>query len=303
MTAFSLILALILEQARPVPHDGWVATPLARLAQAVERAFNGGERYQAALAWALVVVGGAMLVGVAGWMLGEIASPLGWLWGVLVLYVTMGFRQFSHYFTDIHFALRTDDLESARRLLDQWRGRHADEPGPSTIARLAIETGLTASHRHVFAVILWFTLLGPAGAVLYRLSASLADAWSNAEEKTFAKFAGDAFAWVDWLPQRMTAIGFAVVGNFEDAVHCWRTQAGNWPKRDEGILLAAGAGALGVRLGEPLLESGELTERSGLGVGEDADVGSMQTAIGLVWRTLVLWILLLLLVGLAHLAG
>ena len=105
----------------------------------------------------------------------------------------------------------------------------------------------------------------------------------------------------------MTAAGFAIVGNFEDAIYCWRTQAAKWPDTGYGagigIVLASGAGALGVRLGMPFVEAGEIADRAELGTGDDADVDFMQSAVGLVWRALVLWLLLLLLLGLASLVG
>jgi cobalamin biosynthesis protein CobD/CbiB len=102
---------------------------------------------------------------------------------------------------------------------------------------------------------------------------------------------------------RLTAAAFAIVGDFEDAVYCWRTQADQWPGDGLAIVLASGAGALGVRLGMPVLDAGEITERAEIGTGEEADVDFMESAVGLVWRALVLWLLLLLLLGLASLVG
>jgi len=94
-----------------------------------------------------------------------------------------------------------------------------------------------------------------------------------------------------------------VVGDFEDAAYCWRTQAAQWPDRDLGIVLAAGAGALGVQLGRPVVEGVEISDRAELGLGDPADVDFMQSAVGLVWRATVVWLLLLFLLGLASLVG
>ena len=106
---------------------------------------------------------------------------------------------------------------------------------------------------------------------------------------------------------RITAAGFAIVGNFEDAVYCWRTQANKWPDSLSGsgigIVLASGAGALGVRLGMPVVEAGEIADRAEIGTGDEADVEFMQSAVGLVWRALLLWLLLLLLLGFANMVG
>jgi adenosylcobinamide-phosphate synthase len=95
-------------------------------------------------------------------------------------------------------------------------------------------------------------------------------------------------------------VAFAIVGDFEDAIYCWRTQAAQWPDRGVGILLAAGAGAIGVKLGMPILEDGTLIDRPQLGVGDEADTGFLDSTVGLVWRALILWLLVLLLLGLAN---
>jgi adenosylcobinamide-phosphate synthase len=68
-------------------------------------------------------------------------------------------------------------------------------------------------------------------------------------------------------------------------------------------LLASGGGALGVRLGMPIHESGEVVERPEMGVGDEADADFMQSTIGLIWRTLVLVMLLLALMGIAGWVG
>jgi adenosylcobinamide-phosphate synthase len=170
------------------------------------------------------------------------------------------------------------------------------------VARLAIEEALLSSHRHVFAPLFWFFLVGPAGALLYRLARFFCYSWAAAGEGDFGEFARRAFAAIDWLPVRLTAAAFAVVGDFEDAVFCWRSQAGRWPESASGILLATGAGALGVRLGMPL-GNGDVAGRPELGVGDEADADFMQSTIGLVWRTLVVALLLLTLLGVAGWVG
>jgi cobalamin biosynthesis protein CobD/CbiB len=86
-----------------------------------------------------------------------------------------------------------------------------------------------------------------------------------------------------------------VVGDFEDAIYCWRSQAGAWIRPEEGIVLASGAGALGVRLGDPISADGALVVRPQLGVGEDAREDALASLEGLLWRALALWLIVYLL--------
>ncbi|MBK7327255.1 Cobalamin biosynthesis protein CobD [Candidatus Propionivibrio aalborgensis] len=311
MNLFSLVAVLLLEQIRPLPYRSVVHEPLARFARFLEGYFNAGERSYGLIAWVISVGGLVLVAGGVYAALNALNPLLAWLWNVLVLYLTMGFRQFSHYYTDIQLALRMEDVPHARQLLSEWRGRPADDLSSSTIARLAIEEALSASHRHVFGVLVCFFLLpGPCGAVLYRAAAVFADTWGRRNDdaaERFGKFSQQAFAVIDWLPLRITAAGFAIVGNFEDAVYCWRNQADKWPDDQLGsgigIVLASGAGALGVRLGMPVVEAGEISDRAEIGTGDEADVDFMQSAVGLVWRALMLWLLLLLLLGFASMVG
>ncbi len=310
MTLFAIIVALVLEQVHALPIEAAVRRPITRLAAMLEEKFNDGGRSHGALAWGLGAALPATLLSLAHALLWHFQPLAAVVLGVGTLYLTVGFRQFSHFFTGIHLALRQGELDEARRLLAEWRGRSGDRLSSGDIARLAIEQALLDSHRHVFAPLLRFALLGPAGALSYRLAHGLDQHWgrrSEAEFGEFGLFARQAFHFIDWVPIRVTAASFAVVGDFEGAAHCWRTQAVSWPEAGSGILLASGAGALGVRLGNPvhdsILETGELADRPELGLGEDADPDFMQSTIGLVWRSLVLGLLVLALIWVSGWVG
>jgi adenosylcobinamide-phosphate synthase len=299
MGLVSIIVALLLEQWRPLP-SAVVARWLEAWADLIEKHFNAGEYRHGVIGWCLVVLPLAF----AAWGLYALADAVHPLLGLAVnvaaLYATLGFREGSDYFGEIHSALKAQQVDRARAVLSQWRRQPYPALGPSDVARLAIEGALAGSHRHVFGVILWFLLLpGPAGAIAYRAAASLAAHWQRpgAELAAFGGFARDAFAAIEWLPVRVTALAFAVVGDFEDAVYCWRTQAARWLDPLLGIVLASGAGAMGVRLGMPIAQDGVVEHRPEIGLGEDADPGFLDTTIGLIWRALVLWLAMLAVIG------
>ena len=307
MSLFSLIAVFLIEQFKPLDYRRIVAEPLAGWATFVEQRFNAGARHHGVAAWCIAVGLPVIFLGLIYFLLYQINPLLGWLLNVAVLYLTMGFRQFSHHYSEIQLALRLGDLDRARLLLAEWQGRSTHDMSAQEIARCSIERALGASHRHVFAVLLWFVLLpGPCGALLYRLAHVVRDQWTSdrsTEHNEFSLFARQVFGIIDYLPLRTTAAAFAVVGDFEDTVHCWRTQPAMWPDRDLGIVLASGAGALGVQLGSSVVDEVEVSDRAEFGLGDPADVDFMQSAVGLVWRATVLWMLLLLLLGLASLAG
>ncbi len=311
MTLLSLIAALLLEQFRPLASRTYLSSWVAGYADYFEQHFNAGERRHGQFAWLVAVLAPLCLTVVLYWVLHMLHPVFAWAFNVVVLYLTMGFRQFSHFFTDIQQALREGSLETARRLLSTWRGAACHELNESEVARVAIEEALIASHRHVFGVMMWFVIsmlvgLGPAGAVVYRMALFLNARWGAQSEEeigAFGAFARQVYRWMEWLPLRLTAMTFAIVGDFEDTVYCWRTQAARWPDPQAGIVLASGAGALGVKLGQPIPQGGLPFDRPELGVGDDADVDFMRSAVGLVWRALVFWMILLFLLGLANLLG
>jgi adenosylcobinamide-phosphate synthase len=300
----SLVAALLLEQAWPLRRGNPVYAAFLRYAAALERQLNAGQYYHGVLAWALAVLPFAAIAMVVHHALVAVNPVLAWAWSIAVLYLTMGFRQFSHYFRYIADALRQGDLTRAREFLARWRGEPVSELTAPEITRLAIELALVGAHRYVFGPVAWFLVLGPAGPVIYRLSAMLAELWpARAETEQFGLFAQRFFFGYDWAPARLTAASFAIVGNFEDAVYCWRTQTTSWRAGADGILVATGAGALGVRLGEAVHQDGVVKLRPELGTGDEADVDYMASTTGLIWRALVLWLFLIFIVTVAHSLG
>jgi cobalamin biosynthesis protein CobD/CbiB len=299
--------ALLLEQWRPLADRRYLYSLLARYASWLEGLFNAGEAQQGKVAWFVAVLPAVLVA----WVLYAVANAtnpfVAFLLNVGALYLTMGFRQRSHFFTDIHAALRKDDLVKAREALSAWRQEDCADLDREAVTRLALEEALISSHRYVFGVIFWFVLLpGPTGAILYRLTMFLDGRWSESASpglERFGQFAHRVFAALDWLPSRFTAAAFAIVDDFENAVYCWRTQAATWSDRALGTVLSSGAGAIGVRLGMPVVIGGRLLDRPPLGLGDPADVGHMDSLVGLAWRALVMWLLLLLLVALAGAAS
>ena len=98
---------------------------------------------------------------------------------------------------------------------------------------------------------------------------------------------------------------------------CWRRDAGLWRHPNEGIILAAAAGAVGVQLGgraapgvtpdrSKTFDAGAAPDdvlAEGSTPGLPPVLGHLRSIVGLVWRSVVLWMLLLALLSLANLVG
>ncbi len=317
MSWIALILTLLLEQVRATPSANPVYAGAAAWADRVARHLNAGKARHGGYGWLLVVGAG---VGVTV-VVFEAARAWFWVAGlavdVAVLFFALGFRQFSHPITLVQKALEDGNADEARRVFVQWRRAtdpafDASELGEAEIARQSIEFGLVASHRHVFGVFFWFLVLpGPSGAVLYRLSEYLSRHWNRPAgpgeagipPDQFGRFAQQAFAWIDWLPVRLTALGFAIVGDFEGALHCWRNLTVDSRPSVAGsrtLLVAAASGALGVRVLSAVDSARYLdpVAQDGAALAEPGPE-ALRSAVGLAWRAMVLWLLLLLLLTLA----
>jgi adenosylcobinamide-phosphate synthase len=316
MTFLSILCALLIEQLKPLRADNVIYGEIKSFAMRMESWFNAGDAANGRLGWILVMAALMVPTGALSWYLARnnwvFAS---FAWNVLIVYLTLGFRHYSHYFTSIQIALSSGDEAAARNLLAEWARIDTVGMETSEVARIAVEKSLVTTHRNVFGVFFWFLMpLGCAGAIMYRVSEYLARAWNEPEHmrnEAFGKFAAKAFYWIDWLPVRLTAIAFAVVGNFEDAIYAWRNFARRWQNETTGIILSAGGGAMGVRLGTPqenatslLLTVDDATlDASGVEAetlpGDAPTIRALQSTVGLVWRALLLWMLLLLLLSLA----
>lgn len=306
MSFISILLALLLEQAKPLPQINPVHNLVRNWVRWVVRNFDAGKPRHGWLTWALAVLVPSVLVLAVHWLL---VWQLGWvaavLWNVAILYATLGFRQFSHHFTLVRDALHAGDEQAARAALAQWMRIDTSDLPRSDVVRHVVEHSVLSAHRHVFGVFAWYSLLtalglGPAGAVFYRVSEYVA-VFAKRTPRPEAAPVSDAVrsraqhAWavIDWLPARVTALSFAFVGSFEEAVDSWRRHEAIHPLDNDGVVLAATAGAVNVRLGEnDPAASGQMPEPAHL-----------RAVVGLVWRTVVMWMVFLALLSVARLIG
>ncbi|MHB1656783.1 MAG: CobD/CbiB family protein [Burkholderiales bacterium] len=301
MTFFALLAAILIEHFHPLPQRR--DTLLNRTLRYLSNQINAGGLRHGILAWFLVTIpltAGSSLI---YFFLAHLSLWLAWLWDIAVLYVCIRFKADVLSAGQIHQSLAASNLAEAQQLFARWRGMSLSASDANDLERLNIEAVFSSALQHLFGVIFWFALLspaGPAGAVFYRTAEVLAKHWQIASDGIFASFTQRMYRLANNWPARFTALSFAIAGNFEDAVYCWRSQASLWPDANMGIVLSSGAGALGVKLGMPI-QQGSI-ERAELGLGERADNSCFGSTLSLIWRALTIWLFLLLLVALAQLA-
>ncbi|MBI5278732.1 MAG: CobD/CbiB family protein [Burkholderiales bacterium] len=328
MSFFAILFALLIEQVRPLGRGNPIHAGLRGWARWASRNFDAGAPHHGWVAWGVAtLVPSLVVLGIHWALVLTLGWPLAVLWNAAILYVTLGFRQFSHHFTGIRDALDAGDEARARELLAQWQQVDASELPRSEIVRHVIEFSVLAAHRHVFGVLAWYSVLaafglGPAGAVFYRMCEFVARYWRyrsrmqvQPASDALQSAASRAWAAVDWLPARATAMAFAIVGSFEEAIDAWRNYAQRFPNDNDGVVLAATSGAVNVRLGGEALKpvyspnssqpfsAGEATAGTASTEGRAAEVAHLRSIVGLVWRTVVLWLVLLALLTLARLLG
>jgi adenosylcobinamide-phosphate synthase len=318
---------------RPLAYHNPVYGGVLAWTRWTSRNFDAGKPHHGWVAWSLAVGVPTLLALAVHWaLILTLGLPFAVLWSIALLYVTLGFRQFSHHFTGIRDALDEGDEPLARSLLAHWQQVDAANLPRSEIVRHVIEYSVIAAHRHVFGVLAWFSILaafglGPAGAVFYRMSEFVSRYWAHKNGASMQpsslwvqQAAARAWGAIDWLPARITALGFAVVGSFEEAIDCWRNDARRFPNGNDGVILAATSGAVNVSLGggtlstvpvnDPLsrAQAGESFAGGGLPdggstPGREPEPGHLRSVVGLVWRSVVMWMVLLALLTLARLLG
>lgn len=304
MTFLSVLFALVLEHYLSWRRRDRIVEPFLRWCDLLRRLLDAGTARHGVLAWCLAVLPvamcGLLLQPLALWAGGPV---LALVVNVLVLLSVIDFRTLSDRLAAVGTSLRGEHLEQAAAEIEAWEGSRlpGEFDGPGLCSR-AIQLALLHAHWRVLTPILWFVLLpGASGPLLYGAARALHERWASAgtEGGNFSWFSDRVMRLLDWLPARVTALSFAVVGNFEESMRCWRSQTGGDSDDDGRVVLAAGAGAVGVHF-EPAPALPHGVANGDLGVGDFPCAEHLQNVEGLLARTLVFAVVVL---GLLTIAG
>lgn len=296
MTAALILLALMLDAAFGEPRRWHPLVGFGHWAQYIERPLNarGGacaQRILGLLAVIFAVAPGTLLVAAS-----QPIPVLKALVDVASVYFAVGHRSLREHALRVYEALQKGDLPAARERVSFMVSRDTAGMSDESVALAAVESVLENGNDAVFGAVFWFVLAGAPGVLLYRLVNTLDAMWGYRTPR-FLYF-GWAAARLDdvlnFVPARLTALSYALMGHTASALRCWYSQASCWESPNAGPVMAAGAGALGLALGGGAYYHGRWKERPGLGFGSAPDARAIPAALRLVSGALLLWVLVII---------
>ncbi len=304
LTLVTILLAILLDRLVPDRGSLKVWESYSDWAESIEQRFNAGTRVQGMSAVFLATV--PVLVGIflAWYLLGQISGLLEFIFNVGLLYLCLDLYRISSVTEGVASALENNDLPTAQTTLQRLTGKESVEQSEAGIAHATLEAVLKQTNTLVSSPLFWFLLLGPVGAALQRMVAVQDRLWGHRTER-FAEFGWMAARLDDllnWIPARLTALSYAIMGSFEDALHCWRRHAGMWSDINSGPLLASGLGAMHLETCEDT-EPEDVYGNRLVTPATLPDAGHVRRVVALVWRVLLFWLVVAIMMASAHLVG
>lgn len=291
MLVFTLATALACDAFFGEPRRWHPLVGFGRLAEGVERGWYADSFFRGALAVSVLLLP-FTLIAIA-------ISRHAWsgVFDVILLYLALGGRSLVEHGRRVRDALAEGDVACGRQRVAMMVSRDTTELGSEGIAKAAVESILENGNDAVFGALFWFVVAGAPGVVLYRLANTLDAMWGyrNSRYQRFGWAAARLDDVLNFIPARLTALSYAIVGNTRVALHCWRTQGVRWKSPNAGPVMAAGAGSLGIQLGGSARYRGVVQSRPQLGEGRIANVSDIDKALTLIRNSTLLWLFTLIL--------
>lgn len=278
---------------------------IGRLATAIERPLHRlhPSRSSGALAWLLVVVGALLPLGLLLAMARRLSPYAEALVGTLTIYCSIAPRDLATHARRVQVELVAGDLQRARQAVACLVGRDTDTLDPGEVARAAVESVAESTVDAVTAPLFWAIVLGPIGALLYRVTNTLDSMWGHRDER-YARFgflAARADDVMNWFPARLTlgtiALSAALLRlDGRAALKLGISQGPSHPSPNSGLSEAAFAGALGVTLGGANYYDGKRHEGTTFGgTALKPRAATIALAVRLMWLTTVVTLAVLVL--------
>lgn len=279
------LAAVMLDRLLGEPRRFHPLVGFGNLASAIEKRLNRRSIASGLIGWALAVLPWVVLA----FALRPLAP---FAVDVALLYFALGAQSLGEHAEAVARPLAAGRLDEARQRVGWMVSRDTTQLDESGVAKAGMESVLENGNDAIFGALFWFALLGGPGALLFRLANTLDAMWGYRTERynLYGRFAARFDDLLNWLPARLTALSYALLGRTGNALACWRAQAPGWDSPNAGPVMAAGAGSLGVQLGGAAIYHGQLEQRPLLGNGPAPVAGDLARAIVLIRRSLWLWL-------------
>ncbi|MCW8885986.1 MAG: adenosylcobinamide-phosphate synthase CbiB [Motiliproteus sp.] len=302
-TALIILLALLLDRWLGEPRRWHPLVGFGHIAIRLERLLNTPGHMQAKRLAGIASVAALTLIPVliVGQLLSWLqpASLLFHLVQILGLYFCIGRQSLSEHARAVATPLTQGDVQQAREQVGMIVSRDSAEMTPQQITNATVETLLENANDACFATLFWFAIGGLPLALLHRFSNTLDAMWGYRSDRYlhFGWAAARLDDLLNWIPARLGALALAIAGQTQRGLHCWKTQGHQYDSPNGGVIMATGAGALGIRLGGKAIYQGQVKERTVLGQGRPAQAMDIERSIILVNQAVMLWIVILMLLG------
>ncbi len=206
-----------------------------------------------------------------------------WIFDLIVLIYCLGNTHLKAQVRECYEQIELGNIESARALLLE----HFDVVQEGNIsAAILMKAMYRASLQRIFAILFWFTLLGPVGAVLYRFVQKLSVYESEEVMDKVKTLSSNVTFVLDWIPARLLALSFCLAGHFMDVFVEWQKTFKIGLKETYQVLYHCGHKAIG----------GDVESDSASQPSHAAVLAQIDEAYHLICRSLFIWLVVLALV-------
>lgn len=216
---------------------------------------------------------------------------IGFVINMLILYFVISLRDIKYQGRQILSKLNQNETDTAYNQLEQLMSKELHFLESQAIARITTEAVLERANNVVFGVIFWLLVAGIPGAVVYRLAGILNDQWQEKrlDYRDFGFFVSRFYDLINFIPARLTALSYAMMGNWHNAQQCCTSYAQLFEKSNSGVLIATGAGSLDVQLGGKDSYHEAFQDRAVIANQNPVDADTIELACQLLNRATILW--------------
>ena len=232
-----------------------------------------------------------------------------WVIDIAILYWAVGHQSLREHVINVFKHLFENDQHAARLALSMIVSRNTEKLDQTQTTQATIETALENGSDAIFAPIFWFCFfelsanMGAPAVIGYRLVNTLDAMWGYRNQRYiyFGRAAARFDDILNYIPARLVAISYALLGNTKLALHCWKEQSPLLNSPNAGPVMTSGAGSLNVRLGGPAYYHGIYTEKPYFGSNVTPSAIDIKRSLDLIRNTLYLWSLVIALISLGSL--